>query len=138
MTAPRPEWWLIVRLGGVPHCWQVGELGDDTSTRDLIDRARVVVGFPAGDGWVADGRGDTVQLTCGEPHPQLMAQATVHRLSELDAVSVETLASYRAACDVEHRQACVRLARESLARLTPDERAQVIGEIPPRPTGGTR
>lgn len=135
MTTPRQDWWLIIRRDGVPHCWLVGDTSDETRTRDIIDRARVLLGFPVGDGWVSDPSLD-VALTGGAPHERLMAVATVHQLSDLDGVSAEALAAYRSQGAVEQRRAFMQAAAAAMAVLTADERAQVTGEIPPRPDGG--
>jgi hypothetical protein len=130
--------WLVVKVGGAPHCWPVGDTSDGARVREVIDRARVLVGFPAGDGWLADPARNTVQLTCGQPHEQLMAQATVHRLSDLDTVTVEALTAYQAACDVDTSRMRMAAAKETMLALTSDERTQVIAEIPPQPTGAER
>lgn len=138
MTTPRQDWWLILRHGGVPHCWPVGDTTDEARIRDVIDRARALVGFPAGDGWIADPRLDVV-LTNGQPHDKLMATATVHQLSDLDAVTADALAAYRLQGAAEQRRAYMQAAKAAMTVLTADERTQVISEIPPRTTtGGSR
>lgn len=134
MTTPRLDWWLIVRIGDVFHCWLVGDTSDENRTAELIDRARIAVGFPAGDDWILEEeRRNAVQLTLGDPHPVLMAQATVHDLSALDRVTVPELEAYRAACENARDAALMQAARNMLRAMKPEQRAALYAEVPPPP-----
>lgn len=138
MTAPRHNWWLIVRVDGATHCWELADTSDPDRLQDTVDRARVQVQFPPGDDWIAgDTRQNAVQLTQGEPHPSLMATAATHQLADLDRVTAQALAAYRAASDNERAAARMTAAREAVLRLTSEQRAQLYGDIPPPPRGTT-
>lgn len=137
MTAPREDWWLIVKRDNAIHCWHLGD-SDPQRTADAIERARTLLGFPPGDGWVdAAERRNSVQLTPGEPHPSVMATATVHQMSDLDRVTAEQLTAYRAAVLAATSGARMQTARDAVARLTDAERASLRDEMPPRGTATT-
>lgn len=128
------DWWLIIRINGQAHAWQVGSSDDDDRLQEIIMRARVQLGVPAGDIWV-DSSGVDLQLTVGEPHPSL--QAVVHRLAELDAVDPAALATYRTESNQARRQVRMDSVRAALAGLPVDERrivaAEHAGAADPRP-----
>ena len=74
--------WLIIHHGPGWHCWPLGDVRDD-ELDGLVVRARCQIGFPDGDDWVGDISQTTIQVTCGEPHADLLARATVHDRAEL-------------------------------------------------------
>lgn len=118
------NWWLIVRRAGAVHCWPVGDTSDDARLQDLIARARILLGFPAGDDWIGDEtRANTIQLTRGEPHPRLMAAATVHRLSDLDRVTPEAVTAYLAECDQAGQAARLADAQRTVDALPDADKA---------------
>lgn len=119
--------WLIIHKGPEWHVWPLGELADDDELQDLIMRARVAVGFPDGDEWVKDIAQTTIQITHGEPHPDMMARATVHDRVELAAVDAAGLAAYRGRCHEATRQARIEAARQALAPLSDADRRALLG-----------
>lgn len=87
--------WLILGTPDGPRLWPVG----DTMPADieaLINAARVITGFPATDSWIQEGPPWDVQIASGDPHPDLMAQATVGTVEELRAVTADRVAAYAA------------------------------------------
>jgi hypothetical protein len=67
--------WVIVKTPAGVWAWHLGDVTDDERA-DLIDAARASVGFPANDNWPLEA-GYDLQVTFYEPHPTLLAQATV-------------------------------------------------------------
>lgn len=78
------DWWLIVSTPDGPHVWPLGDV-DAVGVERAAARARALVGFPDGDGWVRNRTSQwCVQCSPGEPHPSLMERATVHDAAELE------------------------------------------------------
>lgn len=120
--------WLIVHTPDGPHVWNLGE-PDDATREDLILRAKVAVGFPAGDQWLADLQRWNCMLSGGEPHPKLTARATVHTLAELDAIGQGDLQSYRDRCHEACRTAQLEAARLAIAGLDDIQRDALRTEL---------
>lgn len=120
-------WFLILKRDARLDCWQ---LPDEHVDDELVDRARTLLGFPPGDGFIADPR-FAVQLTTLDRPP---VGATVRQRSELDAVTPAELAAYRQAGYAARREERLETAREAVLQLSSDERRQVYDEIPPRET----
>lgn len=125
------SWWLTIDTGWSRYAWDLGEAGDPQQLDDQVIRACVAAQVPS-------GRADAASLHRGDPHPSLLATCTVRDRAELAAVDAAALSAYRAQRDQATRQARMDAAKAAMAGLTPEERDQVIREIPPRPTGGTR
>lgn len=133
-------WWLTVHTPDGAVCWLVA---DDADRRDeQVCRARVLTGFPAGDDWIRDPAGLwRITLADGPPHQRLRAvQRDADELESVDSAAVDAYRSKRdQAASAARRQA----ARAALLQCAPDERAQVIGEMPShdqqdRPEGSPR
>lgn len=76
------QWLIVVTPTGV-HCWNVGDVQD---LDGAVLRARTMLGMPPGDDWVTVPNGWDVHLSHGEPHPRLLARATVHDVADLAEV----------------------------------------------------
>jgi hypothetical protein len=88
------EWWLIIHAPGGPWCWP---LGGDQSERDrLVAAGRVLAGFPADEAWVDDDSKLAVMVSLGEPHPTLIARATVGTLADLRKVDQALVDAHQA------------------------------------------
>lgn len=111
-------WWLIVKTPAGVSGWDVGDPDGDRKT-DLVERAKTLTDFPAGDAWVHE-RDHDIQLTPGEPHPTLLGDMAVRLISELDAVTAEALAGWRSDDTRLRLEAQVTAAESVLAEL-PDE-----------------
>lgn len=123
------DWWMTIeRSDGTIACWHLGDVDDD-QRGELITRARAIVDLPVADG---------VHLHNGPPHDKLLARCTIRDRGELAAVDPAALSGYRARVAQETARANRDAARATLLRLTPDERAQVIAELPTRATGSVR
>jgi hypothetical protein len=121
------NWWLIIRnQAGEIFAWEVwpdGELPDD----QLINAARVAVGFPADDAWSMDGTGWDIQLTLDRPHKTLMDRATVgtvETLGKADPAAVQAHADARAEAT---RRAHIDELRARLAGMDDDTLSAVLG-----------
>lgn len=137
------SWFLIIHHGDAVHCWDIGDhppTPEGEAERDeLIMRARHSVGFPVGDRWAHEGNPRVqVMLTQGEPHPTLLARATVHRLSDLDRVDAS---AYRAQCNERRRAALLDAAEAAILTLPATEQAALRSRLgwtgAPKPTGGS-
>lgn len=128
--------WLIIHKGPDWHVWPLGDDLTDDELQDLIMRARCAVEFPDGDDWVKDIAQTTIQVTHGEPHPTMLARATVHDRGDLKAVDPAALTTYRGRCAAAARRVRLDAARAAMTLLSVDELAQLLAELPPRPTSG--
>ncbi len=117
------DWWLTIESGRTLFCWQLGDV-DDVQREDLITRARTLLDVPVADG---------VALHGGEPHEKLLARCTLRNRRELDEVDQTAVDAYRTRVSEEASVSRQAAARDALMRCTSEERAQVIGEIPPSP-----
>lgn len=130
-------WWLTIRAGGRAHCWPVGP--DPAPHDELIHRARVLLGFPAGDAWLLDPALD-ISLTVGELHERTLQYVTMHGRDELDAVDPGAVATYRAQGEQQRRTARVDAAERLVASLPDADKATLRGRLgwtsPARPTDG--
>lgn len=118
------DWWLTAAVGRGTWCWQLGNV-DDNQRADLITRARALADIPVGDG---------VHLHGGQPHDQLLSRCVLRDRAELDRVDPTVLSNYRTRMDQAVSTVRRDAARAALLQCTSEERAQVIGEIPPRTT----
>jgi hypothetical protein len=75
-------WWLCVRMPGQTHLFEVGE-ADPEELAAYVAAARRLLGFPDGDNWPGAPSYD-LSLAPGEPHADLLSQAVVHELAELE------------------------------------------------------
>lgn len=87
------DWWLIITADGAVHAYRLGDPDDDTR-HNLVERANIAHNIP--HGWLNQPGWD-VQLTDGQPHPSLLARATVHSPVELAAVTAEQIAAHQRA-----------------------------------------
>lgn len=123
--------WLTIHCGGVTHCWNLGQ-PDVSEVADLVARARTQSGFPCGDSWAgADMARNAVQMSPGEPHPSLLAVATVHTRSSLDRVDpsacLAECARLRKAAHVEAAEAMLAgLPDADVDELIERRRPQVV------------
>lgn len=118
--------WVIIRAGGMVHCFDLGDEAPDGTVQLLVAAARVLVGFPAHDDWVADPELD-VQLTFGEPHPTLLARPGMRgTASDLMAVDPVAIADHQLQRHQTAAAARIAAVKAALAALDPDERAQVL------------
>jgi len=120
--------WLIIRQA--PSVW-VCNLGDPGALGDeprelLINRMRVATGFPPVDDWLSDAATRSVAMTFGEPHPTLMAAATVLTVDDLTKVDPAAVAAHAQARAEAARQAQIDAAQTVLAQLHPDDLAAVV------------
>lgn len=100
---------LAVTYGNEVHLWQIGNPTPD-ELYELAARARITVAVPAG----ADHR---VHVSPGEPHPHLLARATVHNVADLAAIAPERVDAYRAAEAEAVRQARLDAAHAAVNDL---------------------
>jgi len=117
--------WLIIRTPGGVQCWDLGH-PTDVERELLVNAARVAVDFPAHDEWAHDGSPWDVQVTFGQPHPSLLARATVGSVADLAAADPAAIATHQAQRVVAASQDRIGAARAVLAALDPAERAQVL------------
>lgn len=131
------DWWLIVNTPSGVHCWPVGGL-DHTAA---VLAAKSILGVPPGPDPMVDASPWDVQLTCGEPHPTLLAQATIRETTELHSVDPAALAAYAAAEAAAHSGGYEQAVREALAALDDARRSAVLAEYTdqsaPAPMRGT-
>jgi hypothetical protein len=115
-------WWLVIHApDGRVYVHDTGS--DQAVTDDVVNTVRVAAGFPADDEWISDGSGWDLKATPGEPHPKLMARATVLDLSAVDPAEVSDHGRRRQA---GYRAARVAAAKAMLDSLDPDERAEAL------------
>lgn len=115
--------WLIIHLH--EKVW-VANLAEETDVDSLVDAARVLAGFPSTDDWWQDPTDMSVILTMGEPHPTLMARATVLTVEQLRGASPADVAEDRRQRAEAARGARVAAARAALAQLDPAERDEAL------------
>lgn len=126
------SYWLTIRTPGEVHCWYLGNPSDD-EREQLVHRARLVVGFPADDAWVADvSLGYAVQIepggTEGDQRPFAVhkGRATVRDVAELAAVKPAAVDAYQAQRIAYHRTVEIDSAKAVLDRLAPDVKSEVL------------
>lgn len=121
--------WLIVQTPSGASCWPVDD--DPGRRQEQIDRARALAGFPPGEAWIRNPESAwRLMLSVDRPHPNLGARD--RDPAELAAVAAADVQAWRDADLAANRQRRVAAARDVMTRLTPEERTQAIGEIPPR------
>lgn len=123
-------WFLILNMDGRQHCWA---FPDENVPDETVERAKALLGFPAGDAWIADPRYE-VRLTSMDRPPGV---ATMHERAELDRVTAEALATYRDSHRAALSQERMAEARAAVQALTDAERASLRDEMPPRGTATT-
>lgn len=84
-------WWLTIHTADGVHCWPVGDPSPDERA-DLVIRARQAVGLAPDD--VAT---TPVMFAQGEPHPQLLSRAKVHKQVDLQNAARTDVDTYAAA-----------------------------------------
>ena len=122
--------WLTVRTPDGCYAWPVD---DDPGRRDdQVHRARVLLGFPHGPGWILDRTsGWDIRIAPGQPHQQVGAE--VRDVSELGGVDPAAVREWRDK-DADARSADrLETARAVLASLTPAERQTLHADIPAGP-----
>lgn len=131
MWEPPDDEWLILRYPSEVDPTQsafftchLGRPTDDERAQ-LIAAARVLVGFPPGDGWVGSDT-HSVGLTYGEPHADMLGKARIGSLDELSTVDAAAVAGHIAAGHAENRAAKIAAARAALAELEDHELAQAL------------
>jgi hypothetical protein len=76
------DWWLIIRVPGELHLYQLGDVNGDAQAASVDERS-AQHRLPE-DWWERRDEGWDRSLGTGEPHPSLLAQATtVTRLPEV-------------------------------------------------------
>lgn len=125
------SWWLILHTPDGPHVWDLGD-PDDTTRGELVERARTLIGFPVAESWLSDYEHWHPMLSYGDPHPTLLAKATVHDVADLAKVPAVQLDDYRRRCHESVRQAQLDAARAALANLDPAQLDALKAEL-----GGT-
>lgn len=125
--------WLIIRTPTGVHCWP---LPDGDPAQQLL-AARASVGFPADDAWATGESRWDLQITHGQPHPRLLAGATVHQADELAAVQPGDYGTRLAAARETARCAEARARWDALPAAT---KAEVLAGLTPpaAPVKGAR
>lgn len=131
-------WWANIRTPQGRFLWPLNE-GDEPDNR-LVMAARHLVGFPTHSDWIDESEWD-IMLSQGDPHPNLLAQATVGTTAELKKVTKTKVDAYEAGMAETVKAAKRDAAKRALDALDDAARAEVLAEaaaIPPTPTEATR